>query len=98
MNHEKREKIFSLLKISIPDPKTELKHNSPFQLLIAVILSAQATDIAVNKATEKLFKVAGNANLLSGLHNSIIESYIQTIGLYKTKAKNISLTSNTCLG
>ena len=93
MNHEKREKIFSLLKISIPDPKTELKYNSPFQLLIAVILSAQTTDIAVNKATEKLFKVAGNAKLLSGLHNNIIESYIQTIGLYKTKAKNISLTS-----
>ena len=93
MNHNKREKIFFLLKKSIPNAQTELKYSSPFQLLISVILSAQATDISVNKATEKLFNVAKNARSLSGLTTDIIESYINNIGLYKTKAKNILLTS-----
>jgi|TARA_B110000971_G_scaffold166066_1_gene170098 endonuclease-3 len=93
MNPKKRREIFSLLKQSNPDAKTELLYNSPFQLLIAVILSAQATDISVNKATRKLFSVASSAKKLSKLSIKTIETYINTIGLYKTKAKNIQLTS-----
>jgi len=93
MNQNKCEQIFFLLKKAIPNAHTELKYSSPFQLLISVILSAQATDISVNKATEKLFNVAKNARSLSVLTTDIIESYINNIGLYKTKAKNILLTS-----
>ncbi|MDG2252856.1 MAG: endonuclease III [Methylophilaceae bacterium] len=93
MNSKKRIEIFSLLKQSNPDAKTELIYNSPFQLLIAVILSAQATDISVNKATGKLFNAASSAKELSNLSVRTIESYINNIGLYKTKAKNIFLTS-----
>ena len=93
MNYQKREKIFSLLKQSIPNAKTELIYQTPFQLLIAVILSAQATDISVNKVTKKLFKIADTASKLSQLKLEKIESLIKTIGLYKTKAKNILSTS-----
>ena len=93
MNLEKRRAIFSTLKESIPNAKTELNYSSPFQLLIAVILSAQATDTSVNKATKKLFSVAGSSKELSKLPINEIELYIKTIGLYKNKAKNISLTS-----
>ena len=93
MNLEKRKIIFSTLKESIPNAKTELNYSSPFQLLIAVILSAQATDSSVNKATKKLFSVAGSAKELSRLPINEIELYIKTIGLYKNKAKNISQTS-----
>lgn len=93
MNYAKREKIFSLLKKNIPNAKTELIYQSPFQLLIAVILSAQATDISVNKATKKLYQRAGNAAQLSRLTLNEIENLIKTIGLYKTKAKNILNTS-----
>ena len=88
MNPKKRSEIFSLLKKLNPNAKTELLYNSPFQLLIAVILSAQATDISVNKATRKLFSVASSAKKLSKLSIKTIETYINTIGLYKTKAKN----------
>ena len=93
MNYAKREKIFSLLKKNIPNAKTELIYQSPFQLLIAVILSAQATDISVNKATKKLYQRDGNAAKLSRLALNEIENLIKTIGLYKTKAKNILNTS-----
>jgi endonuclease-3 len=93
MNYAKREKIFSLLKKNIPNAKTELIYQSPFQLLIAVILSAQATDISVNKATKKLYQRAANAAQLSRLTLNEIENLIKTIGLYKTKAKNILNTS-----
>ena len=93
MNLEKRRVIFSTLKELIPNAKTELNYSSPFQLLIAVILSAQATDTSVNKATKKLFSVAESAKELSRLPTNEIELYIKTIGLYKNKAKNISLTS-----
>jgi endonuclease III len=86
VNAQKRSEIFSLLKKSIPEAKTELLYNSPFQLLIAVILSAQATDISVNKATQPLFANAGTAKKLSELSLNEIELYIKTIGLYKTKA------------
>ena len=93
MNIEKRRKIFSLLKKNNPNPSTELKYSSSFELLIAVILSAQATDISVNKATIKLFKIANTAEKISLLSIIKIESVIKNIGLFHTKAKNIHETS-----
>ena len=93
MNIEKRRKIFSLLKKKTPNPSTELKYNSPFELLIAVILSAQATDISVNKSTIHLFKIANTAEKISSLSIIKIESLIKNIGLFHTKAKNIHKTS-----
>lgn len=93
MNANKRECILAKLKANTPEPTTELKFNSPYQLLIAVILSAQTTDIQVNKVTQKLFKIAPNERLLSSLDISVIEEIINSIGLYKTKAKNILQTS-----
>ena len=93
MNIDKRRKIFSLLKKNIPNPSTELKYNSSFELLIAVILSAQATDISVNKATIHLFKIANTPEKISLLPIKKIESLIKNIGLFRTKAKNILRTS-----
>ena len=93
MNSQKRFKIFETLSNVTPNPATELIYQNPFQLLIAVILSAQATDKSVNKATLLLFNQAPNAEKLSRLTLSDIESCIKTIGLYKTKAKNILETS-----
>ena len=92
MNIDKRRKIFSLLKKNTPNPTTELKYNSSFELLIAVILSAQATDISVNKATLKLFLIANTAEKMSALSIIKLESLIKTIGLFRTKAKNIHKT------
>ncbi len=93
MNPQKRLKIFEALSKNTPHPTTELNYQTPFQLLIAVILSAQATDKSVNKATLLLFDKASNAKELSQLKLSDIESCIKTIGLYKTKAKNILETA-----
>jgi endonuclease-3 len=93
MNIEKRRKIFSLLKKNNPNPTTELNYNSSFELLIAVILSAQATDISVNKATIRLFTIANTAEKISSLSIAKIESLIKNIGLFHTKAKNILKTS-----
>ena len=93
MNIDKRRKIFSLLKKNIPNPSTELKYNSSFELLIAVILSAQATDISVNKATSDLFKIANTPEKISSLSIKKIESLIKNIGLFRNKAKNILKTS-----
>jgi endonuclease-3 len=93
MNIEKRRKLFSLLKENNPNPSTELLYNSPFELLIAVILSAQATDISVNKATIELFKIANTAEKISLLSTSKIESLIKNIGLFHNKAKNIKKNS-----
>ena len=93
MNIEKRRKIFSLLKKNNPNPSTELIYNSPFELLIAVILSAQATDISVNKSTIKLFAIANTAEKISLLSIIKLESLIKNIGLFRTKAKNIHKTS-----
>ena len=93
MNIEKRRKIFSLLKKNNPNPTTELSYNSSFELLIAVILSAQATDISVNKATIRLFTIANTAEKMSSLSIAKIESLIKNIGLFHTKAKNILKTS-----
>lgn len=92
MNAEKRFEIYRRLSVAIPNPSTELKHNSTFELLIAVILSAQATDKGVNLATDKLYAVANTPEtiLALGLHG--LESYIKTIGLYHAKAKNVLAT------
>jgi len=89
MNQKKREQIFDRLAACIPEPTTELNYTSPFELLIAVILSAQATDKGVNKATEKLFKVADTPEKMLALGEEGLKSYIKTIGLYNSKAKNI---------
>ena len=93
MNPQKRFKIFEALSKATPHPTTELNYQTPFQLLIAVILSAQATDKSVNKATLLLFNKAPNAKQLAQMKLSDVELCIKTIGLYKTKAKNILETA-----
>ena len=92
MNAEKRHEIFRRLSEAIPEPKTELTHTSTFELLIAVILSAQATDKGVNIATAKLFPVANTPQAIVDLGLEGLESYIKTIGLYRSKAKNVLAT------
>src|SRR5476649_1456464 len=81
--------IFKRFKKANPNPTTELIYHTPFELLVAVILSAQATDVSVNKATEKLFKKANTPAKMSKLKLSELENFIRSIGLYKTKANNI---------
>ena len=92
MNEPKRFEIFKRLSIAIPNPSTELKHSSTFELLIAVILSAQATDKGVNLATDKLYAVANTPESILALGIDGLESYIKTIGLYHAKAKNVLAT------
>lgn len=89
MNKEKRTEIFKRLKKANPKPTTELIYHSPFELLIAVVLSAQATDVGVNKATQKLFPVANTPEKTLALGLDGLKTYVKTIGLYNTKAKNI---------
>jgi endonuclease III len=89
MNAEKRAEIFKRLANAIPKPTTELEYASTFELLIAVILSAQATDKGVNIATRKLFKAANTPEAIAHLGVEGLESYIKTIGLYHAKAKNV---------
>jgi endonuclease-3 len=91
MNQLKRHSIFEKLSNAIPEPTTELNYTSSFELLIAVVLSAQATDKGVNKATEKLFAVANTPQAIIALSEDGLKSYIKTIGLFNTKAKNIIL-------
>lgn len=93
MNREKRTQIFERLKEANPTPTTELQFGSTYQLLVAVILSAQATDISVNKATKGLFKLAKTAAAMAKLQEQVIAHEIKSIGLYKTKAKNVLATS-----
>ncbi len=81
--------IFTCLQEFNPHPTTELNYSSPFELLVAVVLSAQATDVGVNKATAKLYKVANTPEQILALGLSGLEAYIKTIGLYRTKAKNV---------
>lgn len=81
--------IFVILRMDNPTPTTELVYASPFELLVSVVLSAQATDISVNKATRKLYQIANTPQHILNLGVEELESYIKTIGLYKTKAKNI---------
>ena len=92
MNPAKRREIFERLRASNPNPKTELEYSTPFELLIAVLLSAQATDVGVNKATRKLYAVANTPAAILALGIDELKSYIQTIGLYPTKAKNVMAT------
>ncbi len=92
MNPAKRKEIFARLKKANPRPTTELKHRTPFELLVCVILSAQATDKSVNKATAELFKVANTPQQLIDLGLRGLKRYIRTIGLYNTKAANILKT------
>lgn len=89
MNAQKRLAIFERLAAAIPNPTTELEHGSTFELLIAVILSAQATDKGVNITTRKLFKVANTPQAILDLGLDGLESYIKTIGLYHAKAQNV---------
>ena len=92
MNREKRTAIFSRLREQDPHPTTELHYDSPFELLIAVILSAQATDVGVNKATTGLYKVANTPEAILDLGLDELKSYIRTIGLFNNKAENIIKT------
>lgn len=89
MNSRKRREIFIRLGQNNPNPKSELNYDSPFELLIAVILSAQATDVAVNKATAELFKVANTPQSMLALGEAGLKRYIQSIGLYNSKARNV---------
>ncbi|HDR1189089.1 TPA: endonuclease III, partial [Pasteurella multocida] len=92
MNKQKRIEILTRLRDHNPHPTTELNYSSPFELLIAVILSAQATDKGVNKATEKLFPVANTPQAILDLGLDGLKEYIKTIGLYNSKAENIIKT------
>ena len=92
MNVEKRIQIFRILEEKNPNPTTELQYNSTFELLISVILSAQATDVSVNKATAKLFLIANTPEAIKKLGLRKLTDYIKSIGLFKTKAKNILKT------
>src|SRR5471032_2756580 len=97
MNKEKRIAILSRLRENNPHPTTELVYNTPFELLIAVLLSAQATDVSVNKATAKLFPVANTPAALLNLGVEGIKTYIKSIGLFNTKADNIVKTCRLLL-
>jgi endonuclease-3 len=92
MNPAKRHAIFSRLREANPHPKTELEYTTPFELLIAVLLSAQSTDVGVNKATRRLYPVANTPAAMLALGLDELKSYLQTIGLYNTKAKNVLAT------
>jgi endonuclease-3 len=92
MNPAKRHEIFSRLRAANPKPETELEYTTPFELLIAVLLSAQATDVGVNKATRILYPVANTPQAILDLGLDELTDYIKTIGLYKTKAKNVMAT------
>lgn len=89
MNPAKRHEIFSRLRAANPAPTTELNYSTPFELLVAVVLSAQATDVGVNKATAKLFPVANTPQAILDLGEEGLKQHIRTIGLYQTKAKNV---------
>ena len=97
MNPAKRQEMFERFRAANPSPKTELEYTTPFELLIAVLLSAQATDVGVNKATRKLYPVANTPAKILELGEEELKSYIQTIGLYKTKAKNVIATCKILL-
>lgn len=92
MNQAQRHDFFATLKANNPSPKTELDFTSPFELLIAVILSAQATDVSVNKATKQLYPIANTAETLFALGVEGLKPYIKTIGLFNSKAENVIKT------
>jgi endonuclease-3 len=97
MNAAKRREIFARLRAANPAPRTELNYRSPFELLVAVILSAQATDKSVNKATAALFRAANTPAALLALGVDGLSPYIKSIGLYNSKAKNLIATSRLLL-
>ena len=97
MNRDKRISIYSTMRERMPEPTTELEYESPFELLIAVILSAQATDVSVNKATQKLYPVANTPNSILALGVEGLKPYIKTIGLFNSKAENIIKTCRILL-
>ena len=90
MNPEKRTAIFGALRAANPEPQSELEYRTPFELLVAVVLSAQATDRSVNLATRQLFAVAYTPAAIAALGAAGLEPYIRTIGLFRTKAKNVA--------
>jgi len=92
MNTDKRTAIYKTLRERMPEPTTELNYETPFELMIAVILSAQATDISVNKATDRLYPVARTPEAILALGVEGLRPYIRTIGLYNSKAANIIKT------
>ncbi|MBJ7309669.1 endonuclease III [Rugamonas sp. CCM 8940] len=97
MNNAKRLEMFTRFRAANPHPVTELDYTTPFELLIAVLLSAQATDVGVNKATRKLYPVANTPAKILALGLDELMEYIRTIGLYKTKAKNVIATCQILL-
>lgn len=97
MNDAKRREIFERLRDTNPHPTTELEYTTPFELLIAVLLSAQATDVGVNKATRRLYPVANTPETMLRLGEEGLAEYIKTIGLYRTKAKNTIATCRILL-
>ncbi|MDK2778624.1 MAG: endonuclease III [Pseudomonadota bacterium] len=97
MNKEIRTEIFSRLREHNPNPETELEYSSPYELLVAVALSAQATDVSVNKATRKLFPVANTPQQMVELGEEGLKEYIKTIGLFNSKAKNVVAMSRLLL-
>ncbi len=97
MNREKRTRIFARLQANDPNPTTELNYRTPFELLVSVILSAQATDTSVNKATRPLFQIANTPSAMLDLGVEQLKGYIKSIGLFNTKAANIIKTSQMLL-
>ncbi len=97
MNNSKRVEILERLRANNPHPQTELNWNSPFELLIAVLLSAQATDVSVNKATNKLYAVANTPQAMWDLGVDGVKHYIKTIGLFNSKAENVIKTCRILL-
>lgn len=97
MSPAKRDELFRRLAAAIPEPKSELEHTTPYELLVAVVLSAQATDKSVNLATAKLFPVANTPEKIAALGADGLEDYIRTIGLYRGKAKNVVALSQIIL-
>jgi endonuclease-3 len=89
MNKQKRTEIFTRFRNENPHPETELEYSNPFELLVAVVLSAQATDVSVNKATKKLYPVANTPETIYALGEDGLKEYIKTIGLFNSKAKNV---------
>ncbi|MFQ5356507.1 MAG: endonuclease III [Mariprofundaceae bacterium] len=97
MSPARVKEIFRLLQLANPEPKPELNYSTPYELLVAVVLSAQSTDVGVNKATAKLFPVANTAEAMRELGEEGLKPYISSIGLYNNKARHIVMASNILL-
>ena len=89
MNRDSRAELYRRLRAANPSPTTELHFSSPFELLVAVVLSAQATDVGVNKAMARLFPVANTPQAILALGEAGLRDFIKTLGLYQTKARNV---------